>query len=142
MDYNYYYSTCNEGNHENIYKFIIAFNAIAILFNLVLTVARADNGLEKKYINLKKEYDDLDLKHQKDVKDYNELVDHHNLLLKQVQDLEEKNAKDVRDYNELTDSHNELVDTVTELRTEIESKDKRIQRLESRLDRNLDYKDE
>lgn len=140
MDYKYY-STCNEEN-ENIYKFIIAFNAIAILFNLVLTVARADNGLEKKYINLKKEYDDLDLKREKDIEDYNELVDRHNLLLKQVQDLEEKNTKDVRDYNELTDSYNELVDTVTELRTEIESKDKRIQRLESRLDRNLDYKDE
>lgn len=140
MDYKYY-STCNEEN-ENIYKFIIAFNAIAILFNLVLTVARADNGLEKKYINLKKEYDDLDLKREKDIEDYNELVDRHNLLLKQVQDLEEKNTKDVRDYNELTDSYNELVDTVTELRTEIEAKDKRIQRLESRLDRNLDYKDE
>lgn len=134
MDYNYY-PICNQDKDEMAYKFIIAINAVAILFNIVVVISQYDTGLSKKY-------DELQAKNEKDVQDYNKLVDEHNQILKQLRDIEAKNAKDVDDYNTLAESHNTLVDTVAELRSEIEAKDTRIQRLESRLDRNVDYKEE
>ena len=106
------------------------------------------NKYKKAYLDTIDKLDTLEKKNEKDVEDYNKLVDQYNELLdeneKNIQDynklvddnsaLQVKNEKDVEDYNKLLDDYNKLME-------QIEAKNNRISRLESRLDRMVNYKE-
>lgn len=170
MDFNNYpmeHSSNFKFTPEVIADMLIGFCSgimlAAILFDILVGSER------KEYKNLKKELDDLkkahltmledskeqETKNEKDVRDYNELVDRYNLLLKENEDLQKKNSKDVDDYNKLAeeldetnrahekdvDDYNTLAEKYNALLEEKDDADKRIERLESRIHRNLSYKE-
>lgn len=126
---------------------MIFTNVGLVLLNLMFDDARVSK-YKKAYNDAIDKLKNLEEKNEKDVEDYNKLVDQYNELLdeneknigdynKLVDDnsaLQVKNEKDVEDYNELLENYNKLME-------QIEAKDNRITRLESRIDRMVNYKE-
>lgn len=159
-----YKYTNNNCSKDTIMDQIVITFAVLFIIQLFCykIFVKTDTKLQKKYDDLVYEYntllDDykaLQLKSTEDVKDYNKLVDEQTDLLKKYDSLLEKNSKDVDDYNALAEErdeisrnhekdvedYNELVDKYNALLEEKELEEKRVARLESRLSRNLSYKE-
>lgn len=122
--------------------FAVGVMFATILFDCILGTERKNyKKFKEDYDSLVKSYDVIvaeketqEDKNEKDVDDYNKLVDRYNVLLKENEDLQKKNEKDIDDYNVLAEMYNSLLE-------EKDMVEKRVSRLESRVSRNLNYKE-
>jgi len=144
--YNTQMEISNEFNHMHALM-MLAGSQLCILLMFCMSPSVS---YKKKYDKLMQEYETLQAKNEKDVDDYNKLVDEHNALVEEHEALEKKNEKDIADYNKLVEDFNELTDEneknvcdyndLAEAYNELlDESETRVSRLESRLKRNRKY---
>ena len=132
MDSIYY---LNDATQTNNVLFLSALGMLVMAFVACCDICDSTPTVSMKmYDALLEKCKTLEEKNEKDVADYNALVDEYNDLLDERDELQKSREKDVDDYNKLVDRHNALFDENEELES-------RIARLESRLNRNFHYRD-